>query len=656
MPVEAGYERQVAPGNTAGLPFADANAFGAQIGGAIGQLGDTLHAVQLRKYQVERKQTQDRELSDGMARLARFQADAERHVVDLRTNAGPGAAGHVAAVEGLTGQAARDALLDGVTEDSVRQTLSRQFDGFAANQGSREYDWAAGVGAAKVATDTQQTIETLGNGARIATDPKALQNALAQAHTLVQGLNGVDDATRVKLSDHADQVIAGSYINGLIDRGSPQDAVRLIDSGAMNGMLSPAQIDQLRNEGRVAIDRQRVVAEQRDAQGRKALADQVATVKQLNDAGAVQDDKTLAALAAQLRANGDNSGAVALDLMRKTNGMAKVAKAMTAQQRERRIGQLAAIRNPNADQQIELEYYKRVKSSLDAQYNNDRGGWATANGDPPPPIEPGKPQSYGARLAWAQRTGAPFLQPNEAAALREQKDKGPAGLAAVADQLAAIPGQAAAEAARMVDGDDHVLARIVQLYPEARRLALNGPAARKANPQLIDGAAERAAREDYRAWIGGATRLLHPQDDNAFFDVGSNIFAAGAYRDHASAYDKGKFLWGVQRAIGVSRDAAGAQRGGVGRWRGQPVILMPTLSQAEFDKTLSTMAWHGNNPHRPVYRDGSPMTPTQLKALNPVLHPDGTYRFQTDQGQTILDASGGEFSLDIARFAKPARR
>ena len=648
MPVEQGYQPQVAPGGTTPLPMVSAETQGAGLGRAIESLGGTLGKISLEKYRVERKLNADNEAAELSAQQSAARLEDAKIIADGRASWKPGHADAVAARMTERRKALETAP---IVEDDTRRTMLARFDDYATSVNLGEYEFETVKNGGMVVQHHVDANVASFNTIRTADDATVFSREMKARLAEIEDAKGIPDDVKEKLGREYEQGAFGAQIDGMLDKGQGRQALALIDSGALNEQLGN-QLDHYRSAAEIEIRRADAVAAQQNAAAEKALRDQVATAKTLNSAGAVQDDRMLGKLAQQLESVGDNSGATELRLIMKTNGMAKVAGAMTPIQRDARIGQLAAIAKPSADQAVELKYLRDVKGSLDSQYNGDRAGFFARNGNPPPEINPSDPATFAARRQWAASTGAPVLTNNEAAQLAEVAAKSPKDRLAVANQLSMFGGIDAVTAARRVSPSDPMLARLVVLRPGDRAAALAGQDARKANPALIDGTAGTTARENFMTRIGGATGLLSQSEVGATFEVARNLYADWAAKNGGQGFDEKTFGSFIHRALGGTKRPGSAEwQGGVGTWGRKQVLLPQGATQTEFDTVLTRVNWSDQDKNAPAWSDGKLMTPAQVRGYIPVQRPDGWYEFHDASGSVVTTKGGGVWRLDIARLA-----
>lgn len=656
MPQENIYQPQVAPQATAGLPQAGADAFGAQVGAGIEKLGDTLHATDIRAYKIERQLKADQEAAAVAARMATQRLENDRAIVDMRTNAAPGAAGHAEATTVMLAKQ-REAIGAGITEDDVRNRALARFDDYAASVGSAEYSFEVGQRVGKASTDVQHATDTTTNLLRTSTDPTVFARELKTGVQELRDMTGIPPDVRDKLIDDREQSYSLGHLNGMIDRGQAAAARALVDSGAFNGILTPEQVDRIRSGAEVEMRREAAATAHAATVEKAALADSVSTLKTLNSNGAEIPDGQLAGVQARLAALGDNSGATEIAVMRVQSGIAKETKPWTPKQFDTAINDLAGKAKRTVDQDLRLAYLRQIRGARTTQFNANPGEWAASIGRPPPALNLGDPASIDARKSWARSIAAaagrpvPFLSANEAAELSARASSSPKERLAVANELAGFGGFDAVTAARQVAPQDAMLGILVRLRPNDRAASLSGQDARKANPALIDGTAGNDARDRFQERVGGALGLMPQGDVAAAFEVARNLYADWAVKSGAQGFDEATFGSFIHRALGgTKRTGTGEWQGGVGDHNDAQVLLPANATQNEFATVLARVNWAADDRNAPVWADGKPMTPAQIRRYVPVQRPDGRYEFRGPGNTVATVKGGGIWTLDLGKL------
>lgn len=631
MPVEEGYSPRIMPQAGAAMPLATPETYGAGMFRAAGELGDTIHQTQLRAYQIERKLTADREAADFAHRFALHRQNMDGAIEQLRNNpTSPDYAEHVKLVQ-QTAQAARDSLLGGITEESVRNRALEQLDAYDTQLHDSEFTYAETQRIAKVATDSKTVSDIGANRIRQGMDPQHYAQEVKAWHDYVGGLQNISPNTREKLLREGDQKYAVSYINHLNDT-NPHTAVALIDAGAFNEVLSPEQIDAARNGAQVEVRRAEAAAERQQAVAKAAFHESIATVK-AQDAQGIDVSGQLPQLIQQATAFGDTSTVAELQGIARGSAFAKEWNGATPIQRQSRISALQAVPEAKrtADQQAELKWLQDKGGALDSRYNSDPVGFVIQNGKPgeqPPAIDWSNPATVQARAQWVRTMVGAYgsmapLSKNEAEALKTTLAGGAGGLKQVSAALSMFGGVTARAAARQVAPEDSWLQHVVTLPPALQRMALEGRAARKADPNLI-----KAEDPDYKAKFATTRTALHQAmasfaiaDREAVIDAARDI-AAYHIREEGAPAAPGTFYRAMNEALG-SVGPDGQRQGGLGSWQGHSFLVPDNVTAQQFtNRVFDFVAQHPDAaPRNP---DGSI---ANLRNAYPVRTPNGAYRF-----------------------------
>lgn len=654
MAVERGYQAQVGVRAQDVAVQTSPDAYGAQLGGAVGELAQTVHRGDIQAYQIERKARADSEATSFARNFAEWRANMDGIIREQRSGAAPGGAGHAQAVRDAY-EKGRETLLAGITEDSVRNSAATQFSTFGASLLEREGTWAEGKRVAKVVDDTQVLSDIGANRVRQMSDQGAYQEEVKLGYAFVDSLQ-VDDDTKAKLRrELVDQKYAIAYINGLNDK-DPVMARGMLDSGAFNEILEPVQLEQLRNGADIEIRRAAAAADQEVSMQKAALGEQIQTFKQMDQDGIEIPADKLAALRDAAAANGDTSTAVELDGMIANNAFAKAYRGATPVQRERRLAELAGKTKPNANEQRELNWLRQHSGPLDSEFNNDPVGYAAkfATGSSvPPPIDVADPATVQARLEWrrqySQATGrpVPVFSDNELLPLREQVQSGARGRLGVLQALDAIPPAERAVAAGQIVPGDAGFKHEALIQPFARATVFAGREKLAADRAFLT--PDKKTREGLRAQqllnIGGseidfALRAMDPREAASVKEMSGQWLAGwlSAKGRDANSITPGDIRNAATAAFG-GYSKNGSWMGGIGHWAGgQPYVVPDGFNHPGFQNYVTRQRTAddkaGNGPANP---DG---TPFNLNNAYPVFIGNGQYRWETPGGSTVTTKSG----------------
>lgn len=664
MPEERGYDSRVAPAAATPMPMASPESLGAGVADAAGRFGTTLHQTQLRAFKIERELKADQETAAVNADMAKRQLAMQQAITDMRANAGPGAAGHADAVRKLIEQQ-RAGLGEGVTEDRVRQGALSRFDDYAASVTAREYEFEVGKAVGKRTTDIGDTIDANSTLARTSADPGDYPKILKQTIDGIRAQTGIPDDVREKLLTAAERGVTSGFMTGLIDRGEAAKVIGFLDSGAFKDMLDPADHERLRSAAEAEVRRADAQARAQANLGAAAAREAAATVQARLDAGEDVPDREIAQASQGLLALGDTSGGYKLDVARRKSGINRETEGWLPQQYEGELSRLRALgpkRSPEDD--VRLKHLETIAPGRIAEFNRDPGIYAERNGLPRPALVQGDPASYAQRLRWRdQVTGAtgrrpPVLSAAEAANLSPLATGSPKERLQLINQLAPLGPRGAVDAIRQVAPNDALLPRLALLRPGDRVATIDGQAARKANPALIDGKAGTQARSLFLQRIGPALSLMPQGEVGAIFDIANNLYADHAVKSGKQAWDGGtQYSTFVHRALGGTRvPGTNTYQGGIGAWGGKPVLLPQTMTQARFDQVLTYANWPADHPNAPVFANGTPMKTADVRTYLPVARPDGRYEFHGPDGRVLTARNGGIWTLDIERLGRGGKR
>lgn len=657
MAIAPGYTAQVAPGGTAmAPPQASPAAFGAGVGEGIAELGDALHRGAVQRYVIEQRQIADQEATDFAARFAKARELADQVSADAKANAAAGGVGHAQAMADWW-QQQREGLLQGITHRDVQQRAQGALDNFGASFVGQAEEWQAAKGVAKAVTDVKTSHDVAAN--RVRTNPASYGEELTALHHTMDALTGIPEDERDQLIREGDQRLSNSVIDGMIDHGQLGAAKALLASGKLDDVLTPEQIDQAHNRIDVETRREQAMQEHQVALAKAQINEQTATLKARVAAGDQPAPAEFDTAIANAKSIGDESSVVELTASKAKVGINRMSQPWLPDQYRQAIDQLEAKGDKRSSaENIELAQLKEIAPKRIEDFNRDPGSWAALNGNPRPKLDITDPQSIAATIAWRNQvqraTGrAPSLiTDQDARNLQQEANGSPAERLAAANQIAIFGGFDAIRVAKQVAPSDPLFARLTTLAPEDRAPAINGAAARKSHPQLIDGQPGKDAAGDFQDALGSAAALMDQGDVGAAFEIARNLYADWAVRNGKQDYSSKDFGPFVQRALGATRGPDGAWRGGLGEWNGAKVILPSNVSQSGFDHVLSNIGWRANDPHAPAWANHVTMTPAEVRRFTPVLRPDGRYEFHGRDGSILHARNGGVWILDVANSAQ----
>lgn len=654
MAVERIYQPQVGARAQDVAVQTSPDAYGAGLGRAVGELGQTLHRGEVQAYQIERKARADSEATGFARNFAEWRVNMDGIIRQQRSGAAPGGAGHTEAVRDAY-EKGREALLAGITEDSVRNSAATQFSTFGASLLEREGTWAEGKRVAKVIDDTQVLSDIGANRVRQLSDQGAYQDEVKAGYAFVDSL-AVDDDTKAKLKrELVDQKYAIAFINGLNDK-DPVLARGMLDAGNFNDILEPAQMEQLRNGADIEIRRAAAAAEHEASMQKAALGEHIQTFKELDSQGIEIPAEQLKAARDAAAASGDMSTAVQIDGMMANNVFAKVYQGQTPVQRERRLGELSGKAKPTAAEQRELDWLRSHSGALDESFNSDPVGYAAKFGkgsSVPPPIDPADPASIAARLQWraqySKATGrpVPIFSDNELVPLREQVQSGARGRLDVLKTLDAIPSTERALAAAQIVPDDVGFRHEALIQPFARATVYAGREKLAADRAFLT--PDKKTREGQNSQrllnIGGseidfALRAMDPREAGAVKEIAEQWLAGwlSAKGRNANSITPGDIRNAATAAFG-GYSKNGKWMGGIGHWAGGQAYVVPDgFNNPGFQNYVTRQrAADDGKGAGPVNPDG---TPFNLGNAYPVLIGNGMYRWETSGGSVVTTKTG----------------
>ncbi|KPH66324.1 hypothetical protein [Novosphingobium sp. ST904] len=647
MAQETGYEARVMPTAAAPLPMASARTYGGELADTVGQVAQDVHQREIRAYQVRRQQTADQESSDFAHRFALHKQSMDEAVREIR--ASPTAADYADHVERVAkaDDDAREQLLDGITEDSVRRRAAAQLDDFRTRLVGSEGDFAEGQQIAKTRLDAQAVKQLGANRVRRSENGDEFKEELQDWHSYVDGLQRLTPAEKQAIRREGEQEYAVAFVNHLNDT-NPALALASLDAGQFDTLLSPQQIDQLRNGSQVEIRRvQAATAEQQRAEITR-FRETVATVKSQIERG---EDHTaeLPGLAAQAEAYGDTSTASDLRGLSETADFMKVWGQRSPLIRQQRIAELQAIPEGkrSSSQSVELKQQLQHKSSLDSAFASDPAEWALTNGaagNGPPDLGSFSANEVAARAKWVRSAAKSYgsmepLTKAEAASLGRRAQESDAGLYEVLGNLSAFPIDLARQAVRQALPDNDLAGVLMGLPEVTWRQAVNGRETRKVHPRILDSDDddETGRINGVRQGAFGALSVLPSRRRAAVIDAANNI-AAEALASNGT-YEKQMTSAMMARALDAALGATGSgasKKGGLGWW-GDKIYLLPNgITQSGFESAINQFI-RANPQDLPVNPDGSPI---DIRKARPQAIGNDQYRFYV--GTRVVTGKDGK--------------
>ena len=663
MAIERGYEVRTSPSAGPGPVLARPTDFGAQVGEALDQFGQVQHASDVRAYQIQRRETAMSEQANFASAFAKYRASMDTVVRGARDGAAAGGAGHADAVQKAY-EAGREALLNGITEDSVKRQAQAQFDEYGASLQSRESLWAEGKRVAKRVTDTGEMVDTGGNRIRTSVhDQAAFADELKYGHDYIASLTDIDADTKAKLQRQMDQTYAISFVRGLFDKGQAKTARGLIESGAFDAMLEPAQKEELMNGADVEVrridaeERTRATAARQDISQTADLA-----IKAVKD-GVLYNDGDLAVLEERAGAAGlppaklyeIQDVRVLNTVKREFQNASPSVIADSLREADAAVAKAGAGADPKLVQR--RNHLETVLGQRRAEIGNDQLGFAARNGIETMPIDwsAPAPDAVAARAKAVEiSAGAAGMPPqyfttDEVGQLRGQIESGKNGALAALDAARAFGGAKAVEAAKQLAPDDDVFAHLVTLDREVAGMALRGRWHLKTDERAVTLVEERDPRnfDDYKEEFRrqetrfySAVQSLEPRRRNAVFHAAEQILAGYIAQGYGPL--RPDLRWrAINEALGATGPTGAGRKGGLAQW-GDAYFMRPsTMTSDEFTRRVQWTMANGKGGGA-VNADG---TPARLSAAVPVFIGPNTYRFDAKDGHPLRKKDGSLFTV-----------
>lgn len=652
-----GYKQQVgARAQEVGFQVSP-DAYGAGVGRAISEAGQTLHQSELRDYQIQRRATADSEATDFARRFAEYRLTMDEAVKAQRNGGAPGGAGHVDAIKGAYDKG-RDSLFAGITEESVRRQAEQQFTAFGSSLLERESTWAEGARVGKVLDDFTSYRNIGANRVRGLSDQGAYQDEVKLAYSYIDGLN-LDPQAKAKLQRETDQTYAVSFFNGAIDR-DPVGARAILLSGKFNDVLEPQQIEQLLNGSAVEIRRADAEARTRASAVQQDVNESTDFVVKAIKDGTLADDADLAVLEQRATQAGlppakiyEIQDARVLNTVRRefqNAGPAVIADAL--RETDAAIAKAGANADPRLVQRH--NHLETVLGQRRSEIENDQLGFAAKNGIIGQPIDWSAPApdavaerikavDVAAKTAGVQPQ---YFTKDEVASLAGQIGAGKQGALAALDAARAFGGARAVAAAKQLAPDDPVFAHLVTLSPEVAGIALAGREHLKTFPDAnrpkegddnYHDLKDAFARQDRQ--VNAALESLDPKQRSAVWLTARELLAGYVAQGFGPLTPEMR-MRAINNALWANgRD--GQRRGGLATWGDRMFLRPSSMDSNEFTRRVQWTVAHGNG-GGPVNVDGSP---ARLAAAYPVFVRPNVYRFDGKDGRPLRKKDGSVFTV-----------
>jgi hypothetical protein len=602
MVEERGYQRRVGPGGPAPLVLRSAESFGAGVGRAIEEVGDTAHQLQLRSYKLDRQEQADSEAADFARRSAEERLAIDEEIRQSRNRPEAGAAGHADAVEkALVERKAK--LLDGITEDSVRRNAEAQWTDYTVRIVSGERAYEAGKMVDRLIDNNEKSVMATENLiARGKGDEETYREEMALQFAGVDAMENVPGDIREKRKDEIAQRLSLAHLEARA-RHDPIGLQAEIAAGRWDSVLDKKQIDYVKQIAGGQLKAQAKEIEIAASEARSAWNKEIDLVGARLDAGEVVTLKEVLAL----EQTGNIIGADA----------AKMKRARTRVEDSLALTPFGKAKDPEGVRaraevaRIDARILAGTATALEKRNRDDLEKRADERA-----VDIGKQ-------------------------LKEMAGQGVPGQMAALDAVDKLPPQSRFRAAGEL-GDN--MGYVALMKPHVRKAALSGMADISANKDMVDA---DAFKERYRAAVASVALGTSEAALEGRMQV-----ALGYYAHYAKAeglkpdkIDPVKFDAALRVAFGGER-RDGQWQGGVGRVRGRKVLLPDGHTAERFDQRMSRLTFADA-----VYRDGRPVRKADiLNNYTPVIAGNtaeghARYHFVDENGDVLKMKDGRPFPM-----------
>ncbi|MEW6626586.1 MAG: hypothetical protein AB1431_07340 [Pseudomonadota bacterium] len=561
----------------------------------------------------------------------------------------------------------RDAL---ASSDGVKERLSQKFNEMRARHSSPLEQQMFEASISRLFTDTEVGIarhdsaETITygkqeakgtqlsavNSAILARDPETRESFIAAARSAVAKQveldGGPPELTKALQDATEDDVHAGIISRHLTEDDYTGAVAYLTENESRFGAEARAKALNAIRIKKAQIETAANRAQSEQAQADKDFED---TVAGATNQGIIVSQTEFDRAISTARARGDNSKALQLEAAAYANRATAMMQNASVPQVSARLAEIEAAKDWRTKPELVLEHNSLDK--LRTTLRNKPAAFA--------PLDVANPKSVEARrraaYSDAKTRGLNYPQlfdGSDVANLQKDYQSGPAGRMRAVAAAAAFGGRDAMIAARQIAPNDGVFIHATQLAGEARALALNGREYLATNPEL------NAKKADGAQWNALATPVLRgmPPDSKenvkqTTLSIAASLMAQAGVAKPTSSQFQEYYGAALHLALGGSKGASG-KTGGIGEWRGAPILLPTGMTQSEFDARLSRIdvqidAHYGG-------RDGPLIS---MKALRRDFTPEaiggGLYRFRGEDGELALKANGTPTVVDINRVPAP---
>ena len=644
------YQRQVAPGKTTdSLPFANANDYGGQIGEAIIGLGEQQGRQNVADRTIEIQRERDRAGTQAMVDFAKAQEVYSETEIDAKMNAGPGAEGHRKQMDEALAKVETD-LLGTITDEKVREAYRGRFAAWKADRVIQAEAYERGETVKLMVTNAGTAIDIKANQlSRATASNEDFANAVLELRAGVGDLEGVPADIRMAMEKDGVGVLTASYLKGR----DPNETKALIGSGAFDGFLSPAQMEQIANGADIDIRREKMEAAA-TARLEKAAAkeelDQL--LREITD-GVPHSDEELATAAEKAAKFGLDKDGYDLGKARVEGQLNREFQTATPAQIDAEVKKYDARiakagDNASVTDIVARDHLIGILSTRTKDVAKDPLTAGAKMGIDVQEVDWSNSGSVAARRrgadASAKALGVPpvYLTDEEVTQMRSQMDT-PAGLLAVSSQLRQLGGKASRRAAQQVDPSNSWFHASLGLNDTARQMIYNGDKL-LSTKQISVSANDTQPR--WRQYAMPAMALLPTEAKGAVLQMAVRIYAQASAKMGLEDFDEDIFDSAINSAMGGTR--RGDERlGGIGEYNGAKMVLPNGMSQSRFDGLIGALDF-SKAKVKPLYRNGTAIPADVLRRdWTPVLSPSGQYRFQNSRGEYAGAAGNATYEIDF---------
>lgn len=647
MPIGEGYRSQVAPRTGPAAARVSGEDFGAGIADAVGQAAGAIQRQKIEDYRIERRIEANRQSSEFQVDFAGLREEMSGLSREARQNFTPDHAETLAKEY----KAREDALLAKIGDEQVRERAKGTLASWGSSFREGEANWQT-VRAGEIGAENFQLSRDAGaNRVRRLENPDDYAAELLIQYDAIDTLE-VSDKVRDALRKETGQVFAVSYLQGRMDE-DPLLAKAMLDSGAFDDVLEPAQVDALLGGAAVEIRRLEVAREREKNLAEAKLREDMSLFREETGQGLDRSEQ-IGELRGRAEALGLANIVAELDGAAADSAFSQAYEGATPTELEQRMATLRAKGSRTDSEQRELAWIEGKLPGIESRYEKDPVGFYAREGGAgaPPALDFNDPSSILARSRWASAASAaagrpvPVLSKVEVAQLASSYEGGRAGEESVLALLNRLPPAQAMEAAKQIDPNDRTLPIIATLPQSYRNAARRGREALKADRRLI---ADQLADDLALADMYAETKTLFdramvgvPPDQRAAVYTTAMQIVAGHMDKTGGRFTERSWHLALNMALGAS-GADEAQKGGFASWGSSWFMLPADVSKGGFSAAVRRELSRSEKP--PVNPDGSA---ANIARAYPVAVGPGLYEFRTAGDRPLRTADGEVWRVKVS--------